>query len=370
MAESGRDMRRYQIHRFRYGPGSQELFERFLDLRARMYADEYYFYPENETHRFLFDYYAQRPDYRYECLLLEDAGEDIGRVMVGKCEAFPWVFFGFFECRADDAALHCLTAEILHVAKDYRAAEIRGPMDFNGAHGWQFLQTSTTAERLFGDPYHKAYYPDFFVHNGWEIEARSNSGILRPEAHTALMADFDRVADEFNRSPVRMLNMQTCPPEQFLPDIYRLISTNFAAEAYRYVPIEQTLFEIQTRSIMTRLKDPNSLILCYDGDRLACFTLSYCNFIDDLCNPLGNKPSPDPSQRQKPTFAVKTIIVDRPWQGGILYPYLNRWFSDYAYRTYGHPLAWRRVNASLHHAPRLIETSILTQKCVSFRHGL
>lgn len=363
-------MGKYTITRFAYGPESQGLFERFLSLRTRLYAAEYYYYPETETHLFLFDYYAHRSDYRYECLLMEEAGEDIGRVMIGKCATFPWAFFGFFECRGDEEAFQCLTAELLRAAQDYHAAEIRGPMDFNGAHGWEFLQRSSTVERLYGDPYHKACYPDFFARAGWEVEARSNSGILHPAAHATLMADYPRVADEFACSEFRMLNLQTCPPEQFLPDIYHLISTHFNAEAYRYVPLEQGLFEIQTRSIMTRLTDPNSLILCYSGDRLACFVLSYCNFIDALCNPQGNKPSPDPSKRMPPTFAVKTVIIDRAWQGGILYKYLNRWFSDYTSQTYGHPLAWRRINSILPHSPRLIATSTLTQQCVSFRHVL
>ncbi|MBU0993137.1 MAG: hypothetical protein KJ737_11645 [Proteobacteria bacterium] len=358
------------IHRFQVGQHSKELLDRFLSVRDAIYKDNYYYYAENDTHRLILEYYAKRPDYTFECLLAENKGRDIARVLVGRCDAYSFGIFGFFECENNPYVFNQIMEEAFKVSREQGSREIFGPIDLNAFHNWQFLTQSITSERWIGDPYHQSFYPDLFFNAGWGKGESSFSGVIKPDHHETLMKIYPAVREEIEKQGIVIVNLNDIAIDDFMKPVYNLICTNFSAEDHRLAPVDYDVFEFQTRNLLSYMTDPNSLWLYYRDDELVGFLSNYHNFIDRVCNPDNQKKKPEGNEKNQPVFATKTVAVDRNFRGGALFKAIVMGISDYSMRTYGHPLAWRRSNIKHDYIRKLSGMSEITQRYITFKRPL
>ena len=115
-----------RIRRFRPADASGELLDRFIALRERSYADDFFFYSDGDLHRRLIEYYQRRSDYRFEMLLCEQQdGVDVARVIVGCARDLPWAFFGFAMYAVPNLRVNVRAARLAsldpHVEPDWNA---------------------------------------------------------------------------------------------------------------------------------------------------------------------------------------------------------------------------------------------------------
>ena len=360
-----------KIHRFTLDTGTGEQLERFLGLRERLYSEEYFYYPETDLHSFLLGYYGQRPDYAFELLLAEQAdGVDVARVLVGRCENWPWAFFGFFECADDPVVFSTLMDAACGVARRLGADELRGPIELNAMHNWMFLTSDDGSGRWVGDPYHKPHHPHMFEAAGWEPADQSISGIYRPEANERLVSNLPEAGDRLDREGYRLVRLGDVPEETLFEGIWDVVRASFTPELHRFIPVEYGLFREYNRALVPRLKDPHSLLAYMKDDTMAGFALSYENFIEDLCNPDGSKQRPLSAQPSKCRFALKTIAVAPDFRGSTVYTGLLATVGEFTQRRYGHGLAWRRTNVANPGTRNLREAGDIIHTYSTFRRGL
>ena len=360
-----------KIHRFGFRDGSPELRERFLELRESIHRDDYYFYSERATAVALLDYYSGRSDYSYRMLLAEAEGHgDVARLLVGCCEAYDFAFFGFFECPNDLACFRELMEAGCEVARELGARDLQGPIELNPFHGWMFLDDTATDARWVGDPYHRRFYPELFRRERWDVGDRSTSGVLRPAAHRAVMAARPEAMAALERQGMKVLRLGEVPEEDFLPEVWRLVSEAFTTQLHRYVPVDLPVFRLQTRPVLSRLHDPESLLLVYEGDSCRGFCLSYDNFIDRVCDPAGRRVPPAGRVPFASPFSMKTFGVDAGFRGRGVWKALFCSHAAHAEAVYRNRAAWRRTGVRNPGTQRLQADAFITETYVTFRRRL
>lgn len=348
----------------------REGLARFVEVRDAIYRDDYYYYAEKDTERLLLSYYAERPDYRFELILAEDdSGRDVARVLVGRCEALSFGFFGFFECPADAGSFAELMNEAERVARGFGASELLGPIDLNALHNWQFLTFSDTEERWVGDPYHRPYYPELFARAGWEIADESTSGLLNEDVQRSLLTALPETLREIEASGMRLLRRDEISLEKMLPKAWQLSREVFGPDANRFVPVDFEIFRAQVEPVLRMVDDPCSTLCLFRGDDLVGYALSYPNFIHRLCNPDGMKTPPSivPSAL---TFSAKTVAVAPSYRGGAAWRALFLSLIDhYLGRFEGHG-GWRRSNVKNESINRFRRVGRVTQRYATFRKAI
>ena len=360
-----------KINRFTIDDENSELMIRFLSLREQIYGEDYFYYPEAEIHRQLFGYYGMRPDYDFNLLLAETSdGVDVGRVLVGRCDRWPWAFFGFFECPDDPQCLESLMEAAGGVAADLGAVGLKGPIELNTFHNWMFLCNRDTSERWVGDPYHLPHYPRLFEKAGWEIAEQAVSGIFRPEEHERLVAKGPSAAEGLHREGYRIAYFGELPEETILTGIWEIVKDNFSPRFSLYVPIDLELFRAIHLPLLRSVEDPCSIIAIMKDDTMAGFAVSYSNFIERLCNPDGTKTRPESGSHTPTIFALKTMAVAGQFRGGPAYSGMMTTLAEHMQRTYGHHLAWRRTNIENPGTRKIQEASEITQTYATYSRGL
>ena len=362
---------RVRVHRFRAGESDSELYDRFLALREQIYGDDYFFYSDADLHRQLIDYYACRPDYRFEMLLCEQRdGEDIGRVLVGRAGDLPWTFFGFFECPHDSATFSVLMDAALESAYRLGGDTIFGPLDFNSLHAWMFQLDSEPRERWVGDLYHRSYYPELFQHAGWRITHESVSGEIRPDRQAQLMKRFGSLPDQLRRQGFEFIRRGDLPDDELVRLIWKLVEESFTPDLHRYVSVDYDFFRAIFRPFLARLSDPFSACGFLKDGKLAAYTASFVNYIEDLCNADGSKVRPTNVVPEPRRFSSYAAAVAKDHRGSELFPGLLVIGAQHSQRRYGHCLTWRRTSVANPGTAKVRAISTITSRHVTFGRPL
>lgn len=359
-----------KIHHLSIDNGSDEPLERFIDLRRRIYQYDYAAYPETDSHRALIHYYASRPDYRIELLLGEEDGQgDVARILVGRSDAYPFAFFGFFECWNHYDSFLALIEKACELARRMGADELLGPIELNAIHGWMFLDQSSSAQRWIGDPHHLDYYPELFRRARWRVADQAVSGKVLPGAQRALLDERSAVLEAAARRGIEIRFLDQVPREKILADLWQVGRESFTPELNRAVPIEPAMLSRQLAPVLDQLRDPRSLVLLYDGEECAGYSLSIENFIDRLANPDGQK-TPPANACGPSLFAIKSIAIRPSYQRQGLYKVLLTTCAAHSEERYRHPLAWRRTRIDNPGMRFLSTNADLTESYVTFRRAL
>lgn len=348
----------------------RETLDRFVELRAAIYRDDYYYYPEQDTERRLLAHYAQRPDYRFELILGRDgAGHDVARVLVGRCEALPFGFFGFFECPDDPGAFTELMGEAARVARGLSASELLGPIELNGLHNWQFLTSSESPERWVGDPYHRSCYPALFAHAGWKVSDESTSGAINQDVQRSLLLALPPTLREVGAAGLRLVWRDQISLEELLPKAWRLSLDVFTPEANRLVPVEFEVFRAQVEPVLRAFDDPMSTLCLFRGDELAGFALTYPNFIHRLCNPDGRK---TPPRIEPPALLIapKTVAVSPSYRGGAPWKAMFLSLMEQSLTRFEGRGGWRRSNVNNPSIRKFLPLGHVTHRYAAFRKAI
>lgn len=349
---------------------SGEQLERFLDLRREIYRQDYADYPETETHRVLIRYYASRPDYRLRLVLGEQDGRgDAARILVAKSDAFPFAFFGFFECLNHFDSFCALMERAREIARELGATELLGPIELNALHGWMFLDQRASNHRWIGDPYHLDYYPQLFRRAGWKVADQAASGIVLPGAQQALLDQRATLVAEAAERGIEIRTADQVPREKIVADLWRVGRESFTPELNRAVPIELEMLERQLVPMLEQSRDPGALVLLYHGEECAGYCLSIENFIDRLANPDGQK-TPGPGARGPSVFSIKSVAVSRSYQRQGLFKLLLATCAAHSQRHYRHALAWRRTLLENPGTQIMLTNAHITETYVTFRKSL
>lgn len=347
----------------------RDRLDRFVEVRDAIYRNDYY-YPEQDTERSLLSYYARRPDYRFELILAqEDSGRDVGRVLVGRCEAFPFGFFGFFECPDDPGAFAALMDQAARRARSLGVSELLGPIELNGLHNWQFLMSSDSEERWVGDPYHRPYYPGLFARAGWDVSDESTSGVINQDVQHSLLAGLPQTLRELDAAGIRLLRRDEVSLDEVLPKAWRLSLEVFTPETNRLVPVEFDVFRAQLDPVLRMFDDPYATLCLFRGDDLVGYALSYPNFIHRLCNPDGWKTPPATSPSAL-TFAPKTVAVAPSYRGGAAWRALFLTLIDGNIRRFTGGGGWRRSNVNNPSISKFLPLGRVTQRYAAFRKAI
>jgi len=348
-------------HKFKFGE-SGELMDRFLKIHKDFYSNDYYYYDETSSHLSLFNYYSKRPGFDLVFLIGECQGKDVARTLISTCSEYDWASFGFFECVNDPIIFQSLEKEMLDVAKSMSKTEVRGPIEINAFHGWQFLLWSETQERWFADPYHKPYYPVLFEQQDWSQSDPSVSWVMSKDLVSLILMKFSQ-PDE-----VIIKKLGEVEPEIFLPQIYDIMIGEFTSELHRFIPIEMDVFLSQYSKILGYLDDPYDLLMYYDKNNsnyLLGVTLTYTNFIDKLCNPDGSKPLPDPATRQGARWGLKMGVKRNDCKHDLFRYGLKEAF-EHCTEKYGHDLYMKHTQLRVPYFKRLYPHVRITQRyCTS-----
>lgn len=347
-----------------------ETLKRFVELRAAIYRGDYYYYPEQDSERRLLLHYAGRPDYRFELILAEDgAGRDLARVLVGRCAAFPFGFFGFFECPEDAESFSELMNEAARVARGLGASDLLGPIELNGLHNWQFLTYSESPERWVGDPYHRPCYPVLFARAGWKVSDESTSGVINRQLQRALVLTLPAVLREAQAAGLDVCWRGQISLEELLPKAWRLCMQAFTPEANRLVPVDFELFKAQVEPVLRAFDDPMSVLCLFRGDELVGFALTYANFIHRLCNPDGRKTPPliePPALR----IAAKTVVVAPAFRGGAPWKTMFLLLMEQTLARFEGRGGWRRSNVKNPSIRKFSAVGHVTHRYAAFRKGI
>lgn len=348
----------------------RETLDRFLELRAAIYQDEYYYYPEQDTERRLLAHYAGRPDYRFELILAQDgAGRDVARVLVGRCEALPFGFFGFFECPEDAGSFTELMDEAARVARGLGAAELLGPIELNGLHNWQFLTYSESPERWVGDPYHRPYYPELFARAGWKVSDESTSGVINKGVQRSLLLALPTAIREVEAAGMRLVWRDQISVEELLPKAWRLSTEVFTPEANRFVPVDFEVFRAQVEPVLREFNDPMSTLCLFRGDELVGFALTYPNFIHRLCNPDGRK-TPPHVEPPALLIAPKTVAVSPSYRGGAPWKAMFLMLMEQGLTRFEGRGGWRRSNVNNPSIKKFLPVGHVTHRYAAFRKAI
>jgi len=332
-----------RVHRFSIG--DTDLVERFLALRERIYADDYFFYSDAEWHRELIHYYANRPDYRFTLLLAEaPSGTDVARMVVGRQAGMSWGFFGLFECADDGDVAEVLTRTAREIGRSLGANRLVGPLDFNSLHGWMFQLDAARRERWVGDLYHRAYYPDLLQRAGWAVADEAVSGVLRAATHTRLMERFSVLPERLEKRGFKLVRRFDLPEDELLRLVWQLVARSFTADHHRYVPVEYEFFHRTQQAMLQRLCEPECVMGYLKDGEMVAYGTAFTNMIDDLCNPGGMKSRPRDIQREPQRFSVNATAVAPAFRGGPYVPSLAALAMRHALERYGQPLGWRRTS--------------------------
>lgn len=358
-----------RLHRF--STGNTELLERFLALRERIYADDYFFYSDADLYRQLIDYYARRPDYRFTLLLAEGpGGEDAARIVVGRQAGMSWGFFGLFECADDAQVFGALTGTAREIARELGADRLLGPWDFNSLHGWMFQLDAAGRERWVGDLYHRAYYPDLFRRAGWAVADEAVSGVVGVAAQARLRARLAVMPDRLRRQGFELVKRFDLPDHDLLRLIWELVGASFTPDRHRYVPVEYEFFHATQLPALRRLRDPDGVLGYRKDGAMVAYGTAFVNFIDELCNPGGSKGPPRDVVREPARFSVNATAVAPAHRGGPLLAGLTALAMRHAEEAYGGPLGWRRTGVSNRGTTTFRELSEILWHHVTFAVGL
>ncbi len=348
----------------------RESLDRFVQLRDAIYRHDYYYYPEMDTERRLLSYYARRPDYHFQLILAEeDSGREAARVLVGRCEALPFGFFGFFECPEDAGLFADLMNEAARLARGLGASELLGPIDLNGLHNWQFLTSSENEERWVGDPYHRPYYPQLFARSGWEVSDESTSGVINVGVQRSLLAALPQTLREMEASGMRLVRRNEISLEELLPKAWRLSLEVFTPEANRLIPVEFEVFRTQVEPVLRMFDDPYSTLGLFKGDDLIGYALCYANFIHRLCNPDGTK-TPPRMDRPALVFAPKTVAVSPNYRGGVAWKAIFLTLIQQGLERFEGRGGWRRLNVNNKSIRRFYPMGRITHRYAAFRKAI
>lgn len=348
----------------------RETLDRFVLLRDAIYRDDYYYYPEMDTERRLLSYYAGRPDYYFELILAQEgSGGDVARVLVGRCDALPFGFFGFFECPDDAGLFGELMNQVARRAREMGASQLVGPIELNGLHNWQFLTYSESPERWVGDPFHRRYYPDLFARSGWEVSDESTSGVINRALQGSLLLALPGALRELQAAGMRLVWRNQISLDELLPKAWRLALDVFTPETNCLIPVDFEVFRAQVEPVLRAFDDPLSAVGLFRGDELMGFALTYPNFIHRLCNPDGRK-TPPCIEPPALVIAPKTVAVAPNCRGGAAWKALFLSLIEQGLTRFEGRGGWRRSNVKNPSIRRFLPLGRVTHRYAAFRKAL
>jgi len=163
------------IRHFTFDSGKVDAFLRFGD---DLYHDDTSRIPpiKKEMYtQFLPDFtFYQKPGNCHRHFLALAGKKVVGRVSamfnqdLKDKDGTPVGTIGFFECINDfDVARDLLDCSATWLKEENGTCCIWGPMNFDIWHGYRFMTKGFDQKPFYGEPYNKAYYPDFFEKYGF-----------------------------------------------------------------------------------------------------------------------------------------------------------------------------------------------------------
>lgn len=118
--------------------------------------------------------FYQKPGNCHRQFLATAGGKVVGRVSatanqdLKDTDGTPVGAVGFFECINDfGVARDLLDSSIKWLREEIGLGRVWGPMNFDIWHGYRFMTKGFDRKPFYGEPYNKAYYPEFFERYGF-----------------------------------------------------------------------------------------------------------------------------------------------------------------------------------------------------------
>jgi hypothetical protein len=118
--------------------------------------------------------FYQKPGNSHQHFLATAGKKIVGRVSamfnqdLKDTDGTPVGTIGFFECIHDvDVARDLLDYSTKWLREEKGIRRIWGPMNFDIWHGYRFMTKGFDQKLFYGEPYNKAYYPDYFERYGF-----------------------------------------------------------------------------------------------------------------------------------------------------------------------------------------------------------
>jgi len=325
-------------------PFSDEIIERFLNIRENFYEGEYFYFSEKDIHKMMIGYYANNPDYDFCILIADKDGKDVARAVVGTCVNMPWAFFGFFECEDDEELFRVFSDKMLETARLLGKDELRGPVDFNGVHGWCFLEYRWNEDWWVSDSYHKPYYPGMLKAIGWEPAEEMVSFLVNKGNIDFVSLLVDDAKKKIEDAGIKAVQFTEIPKEKWIPEVADLANQIFNLSDHCYVKTDPLIMTMYIEKLLAYMMEPESFVLYYHGEKLIGYEMCSTNFIDLLCNPDGTKNHPNPSARDPYKIWGSFYTAVLPEYRNVLPAYV--WFRMAAFskERFESNLSGRRVN--------------------------
>ncbi len=245
-----------------------------MDLRAQL-SPEFPFYgkPGNGFRHFLVinDKRALgRISAMVNCDLRDRDGTPVGIV-------------GFFECVEDYAVARALLdAATSWLHGEMGMIRIWGPMNFDIWHGYRFMTKGFDTNLFYGEPYNRAYYPEFFLQYGftaksyWDSVEVTGRETLEGMIQRGLMRYRELIGRGYRFEHLNMKKFQ-----EELRKLHRILSESFH-DFLGYTPI---LFE-EFSALFGKLRyaiDPRFFIFVYDeNNALVGFAGAFLELSDAI----------------------------------------------------------------------------------------
>jgi GNAT superfamily N-acetyltransferase len=252
--------------------------ELFLDLPARIYANDPYWVPpiRKDVAKYFQPSHPFRQYGQLKQFIAVQNDQPVGRIVAAinrrliEKEQQAVGFFGFFECVHNLAIAQALLDTASEWLRQHKMTQVRGPINLSTHIDCLFLVDGFDSSPLLMMPYNPSYYPQFLEQLGWSKAKDAYAYILpldRP-----LPAEFER-SDRIARKAGIHFRPMRLKGEAFRQDcrsLYQLFNVAFA-DSWSSAPRPEAEFIEEVASLKS-LADPELLIFAEDqGQVVGCF---------------------------------------------------------------------------------------------------
>jgi hypothetical protein len=252
--------------------------EMFLDVPARVYADDPYWVPplRSEVAK---QFLPSNSFFQYGKLqqfIALSEGKPMGRIVAAvnqrliDREGQPIGLFGFFECMPNFAIAESLLASACQWLREQGMTVVRGPIDLSTHNNCLFLVEGFDSSPMVMMPYNPPYYPEFIEKAGWH-KAKDAYAYNFP-LDKPLAEGFAKAYRVACKSGVRFRPLRTKGKafEQDCLGLYHLFNQAFANN-WSSTPRTEAEFLESARSLQS-LVDPDVFPIAeYDGEMIGFF---------------------------------------------------------------------------------------------------
>jgi hypothetical protein len=234
-----------------------------------------------------FSFY-QRPGNCHRHFIASANGKVIGHVSafvnsdLKDHDASPIGILGFFECVEDYAA----AADLLNHATEWLRKgndlqRIWAPINFDIWHGYRLMTRGFAEKTFYGEPYNRAYYPEFFTRWGFSVRKTWDSLEMKgPATLEKMIARFESRLRSLRDEKYRFKSIDVNQTDD-LQQLYSVLIRSYQG-FLGITPVEFASFERLLGQYLKAL-DARFVNLVYDpGGNVAGFSVAYPDYSDAL----------------------------------------------------------------------------------------